>query len=169
MIRRPPRSTLFPYTTLFRSLLGASQWQVRPALRLASVGGVWLLSILVVAVNTAVAALVALPGTRTVAVASLLVVALLVWGVWSWAPLPPRTGSVRIAIVQTGVINGPSERFDKGVQLTRQLVGLRPDLVVWGESSVGFDLSVHPELTARLTALSRQVGADLLVNVDAKR
>ncbi len=29
MIRRPPRSTLFPYTTLFRSSLGASQ-VVRP-------------------------------------------------------------------------------------------------------------------------------------------
>src|SRR2546427_8781426 len=31
MIRRPPRSTLFPYTTLFRSLLGqqlASQFEV---------------------------------------------------------------------------------------------------------------------------------------------
>src|SRR2546426_10364002 len=26
MIRRPPRSTLFPYTTLFRSLLGAREW-----------------------------------------------------------------------------------------------------------------------------------------------
>src|SRR2546426_10839944 len=26
MIRRPPRSTLFPYTTLFRSLLGTSLW-----------------------------------------------------------------------------------------------------------------------------------------------
>src|SRR2546422_2310147 len=26
MIRRPPRSTLFPYTTLFRSLRGASAW-----------------------------------------------------------------------------------------------------------------------------------------------
>src|SRR3712207_7883619 len=25
MIRRPPRSTLFPYTTLFRSLVGAGQ------------------------------------------------------------------------------------------------------------------------------------------------
>src|SRR2546430_13067301 len=25
MIRRPPRSTLFPYTTLFRSLLGAQR------------------------------------------------------------------------------------------------------------------------------------------------
>src|SRR3712207_7838077 len=30
MIRRPPRSTLFPYTTLFRSLasLGAGEWPV---------------------------------------------------------------------------------------------------------------------------------------------
>src|SRR2546422_7852705 len=26
MIRRPPRSTLFPYTTLFRSLLGRVRW-----------------------------------------------------------------------------------------------------------------------------------------------
>src|SRR5687768_18363396 len=31
MIRRPPRSTLFPYTTLFRSLRSGSE--VRPALR----------------------------------------------------------------------------------------------------------------------------------------
>src|SRR3712207_8415877 len=26
MIRRPPRSTLFPYTTLFRSMAWAAQW-----------------------------------------------------------------------------------------------------------------------------------------------
>src|SRR2546426_7824251 len=26
MIRRPPRSTLFPYTTLFRSPYGAGEW-----------------------------------------------------------------------------------------------------------------------------------------------
>src|SRR3712207_8847873 len=26
MIRRPPRSTLFPYTTLFRSMQGLRQW-----------------------------------------------------------------------------------------------------------------------------------------------
>src|SRR5436190_10367803 len=26
MIRRPPRSTLFPYTTLFRSRLGCGSW-----------------------------------------------------------------------------------------------------------------------------------------------
>src|SRR2546430_4652202 len=30
MIRRPPRSTLFPYTTLFRSVLGMAQQKTRP-------------------------------------------------------------------------------------------------------------------------------------------
>src|SRR5438034_2963305 len=30
MIRRPPRSTLFPYTTLFRSKLQAGQRQAQP-------------------------------------------------------------------------------------------------------------------------------------------
>src|SRR2546421_1739075 len=38
MIRRPPRSTLFPYTTLFRSLYGATllravDWALNPATR----------------------------------------------------------------------------------------------------------------------------------------
>src|SRR3712207_9024220 len=28
MIRRPPRSTLFPYTTLFRSSFAVDQWRV---------------------------------------------------------------------------------------------------------------------------------------------
>src|SRR5260370_23480939 len=32
MIRRPPRSTLFPYTTLFRSALSASSISVRSCL-----------------------------------------------------------------------------------------------------------------------------------------
>src|SRR2546422_7028337 len=36
MIRRPPRSTLFPYTTLFRSVVGAPQ-HVRGADRLVRV------------------------------------------------------------------------------------------------------------------------------------
>src|SRR2546428_3044144 len=34
MIRRPPRSTLFPYTTLFRSLLRGGQQRRRHAVRL---------------------------------------------------------------------------------------------------------------------------------------
>src|SRR3712207_8254850 len=34
MIRRPPRSTLFPYTTLFRSILAASRLRSLPVLEL---------------------------------------------------------------------------------------------------------------------------------------
>ena len=40
--------------------------------------------------------------------------------------------------------------------------------MVWGESSVGVDLTSHPDTVARLVELRRQVGADLLVNVDAR-
>src|SRR2546421_12378815 len=39
MIRRPPRSTLFPYTTLFRSRLGAYPCKLRPGSRVAQVYG----------------------------------------------------------------------------------------------------------------------------------
>jgi apolipoprotein N-acyltransferase len=41
-------------------------------------------------------------------------------------------------------------------------------LVVWGESSIGVDLSSTPVTMAELSNLSRRVGAGLLVNVDAR-
>ncbi|SPE47851.1 Apolipoprotein N-acyltransferase [Streptomyces netropsis] len=153
-------------------LLGASQWQVAPALRVASVGGVWLVGFLLVAVNTAVAALLSAPRARAAGAAGVLACAVAVAGVWAWAPLPERAGTVRIALVQPGVIAGdhsPQRRFDREEELTRRLAGRRVDLVVWGESSVGHDLDRRPGLRKRLAALSRAVGAPLLVNVDAQR
>ncbi|MEU7008684.1 apolipoprotein N-acyltransferase [Streptomyces sp. NPDC046332] len=154
-------------------LLGASQWQVAPALRLASVGGVWLVSLLVVAVNTAVALLVvSTAAVRMTALVGLVVCALTVGVVW-WGVAPPREqGSARIAVVQPGVYDGAAgaeRRFDRGERLTRELVGQDLDLVVWGESSVGSDLTARPDLAARLAALSRAVDAPILVNVDARR
>ncbi|MFD7320241.1 apolipoprotein N-acyltransferase [Streptomyces sp. NPDC059875] len=156
-------------------LLGASQWQVAPALRLASVGGVWLVSLLVVAVNTAVALLVvSAAAVRITALVGLVVCALTIGVVW-WGTAPPREqGTARIAVVQPGVYDGSGgaeRRFARGEELTRELVGrdLDLDLVVWGESSVGADLATRPDLAARLTALSRAVDAPILVNVDARR
>jgi apolipoprotein N-acyltransferase len=155
-------------------LLGASQWQVAPALRLASVGGVWLVGFLVVLVNTCLATLIAVPATRrpaaaAPAVAGLAATALATAAVWTWAPRPHPAGAVRIALVQPGVVAGPAARLALEERLTRRLAGTRPDLVVWGESSVGVDLSARPDVSARLAALSREVGADLLVNVDARK
>ncbi|MCC3779944.1 apolipoprotein N-acyltransferase, partial [Streptomyces sp. UNOB3_S3] len=153
-------------------LLGASQWQVAPALRMASVGGVWLVGFVLVAVNTAVVALVSAPCARTVAVAGVLACTAAVAGVWGWAPVPELAGTVRVAVVQPGIVDGVGSvqrRFDREEELTKRLAGQRVDLVVWGESSVGQDLGSRPDLRDRLAALSRTVGADLLVNVDARR
>ncbi|ANP53742.1 apolipoprotein N-acyltransferase [Streptomyces griseochromogenes] len=153
-------------------MLGSSQWQVGPALRLASVGGVWLLSFLVVAVNVAAAVLISVRRARTPAVASLLATAAATSAAWAWAPRPDVDGRVRIAVVQPGIVDGhdsPDRRFDREEQLTRRLAGQDVDLVVWGESSVGFDLGDRPDLARRIAALSRQTGADVLVNVDAHR
>ncbi|MGW0909038.1 apolipoprotein N-acyltransferase [Streptomyces sp. NPDC002853] len=170
-------------------LLGSSQWQVEPALRLMSVGGVWLVSALLVTVNTAVAALVATlvpahavrpPGTARTAIAraavpataGLVAVAAVTTSAWAWAPRPEAAGRMRVAVVQPGVIDGvggAEKRFAREETLTRGLAGQDLDLVVWGESSVGYDLAERPDVARRIAALSRELGADILVNVDARR
>lgn len=150
-------------------LMGASQWQVRPALVLAGLGGVWLVSLVVVALNVAIAAAVAIPTARTAAAvsATVLVVGVLAW--WVVAPGPAQIGTVRIAVVQAGALDDPGTRFDRGETLTQGLVGEQLDLVVWGESSVGFDLTSRPDLRDRLAADAGELGAPILVNVDARR
>ncbi|MFJ8822316.1 apolipoprotein N-acyltransferase [Streptomyces sp. NPDC102467] len=153
-------------------LLGSSQWQVVPALRLASVGGVWLVSLLVVTVNTGITVLLVARGARAPAVAGLVATVAVTGAAWAWAPRPQTDGQLRVAVVQPGVIDGAdsgTRRFDREEALTRQLAGRDVGLVVWGESSVGFDLAERPDLARRIAALSRAVDADVLVNVDARR
>lgn len=171
-------------------LLGASQWQVAPALRLASVGGVWLVTFVLVAVNTALAAAVSLlplpaprgagragdggPATSAAVtgVAAGTVLALCLGAVaaaWAWAPVPRADGERRVAVVQPGVVKGQRARLERSEELTRRLAGRGVDLVVWGESSVSFDLGAHPRLRERIAKLSSRVGARILVNVDARR
>ncbi|WP_411082427.1 apolipoprotein N-acyltransferase [Streptomyces sp. cmx-18-6] len=154
-------------------LLGASQWEVAPALRVASVGGVWLVSLLVVAVNTAVALLPAgAAPARTTAGAALAGSALAVAAAWTWAPQPVSAGTARIAVVQPGVVAGSGSverRLARGEELTRSVAGRDVDLVVWGESSIGAGAWRDPATVRRLAALSRETGADLLVNVDARQ
>jgi apolipoprotein N-acyltransferase len=151
-------------------LLGASQWQVRPALALASLGGVWLVSVVVVAINVAIAAAIVAPSARQPALASVVGLVALALGWWALAPSPTSSGEIaRIAVVQPGVVHNPSARFAYGERLTRSLLGKDLDLVVWGESSVGFDLTARPDLRGRLEVLVAEIGAPLLVNVDARR
>ncbi|MDT5150289.1 MAG: apolipoprotein N-acyltransferase [Mycobacterium sp.] len=152
------------------ALLGASQWNQPAMLASASLGGVWMTSFLLVAVNTAIVGVIlqrGVPGrVITLAVALAWVGLGPAWFVLS--PAPPIGSTVRVALVQPGDIADSVARQAAGEALTATLAGQHPDLVVWGESSVGVDLSSHPAAMADLIDLSRRVGADLLVNVDAR-
>ncbi|WP_369804985.1 apolipoprotein N-acyltransferase [Mycobacterium sp. IS-836] len=149
--------------------LGASQSGQPVTLASVSLGGVWLTSFVVAACNTAIAGVIVhreVPG-RLVAVAAALACAAVgpVW--YLLGPAPVGGSTLRVALVQPGDIADSDARLAASEALTAAVAGQRPDLVVWGESSVGHDLASHPELLARLAELSRRVGADLLVNVDA--
>jgi apolipoprotein N-acyltransferase len=79
------------------------------------------------------------------------------------APTPSAT---TIALVQPGLTTSPAQRVAASERLTAHGAG-RAGLVVWGESSVGYDLAADQPLLHRLEALSGRVGAQLLVNQDA--
>jgi apolipoprotein N-acyltransferase len=89
------------------------------------------------------------------------------WAVGRQAPTP--AGTVRVAVVQPGIVHQPEPRLRASVAATLALAPARPDLVVWGESSVGRDPASYPGDLAELAATARAVGAPLLVNVDARR
>ncbi|KAA1252141.1 apolipoprotein N-acyltransferase [Mycobacterium simiae] len=150
------------------ALLGASQWNQPVTLASASLGGVWLTSFLVVAVNTAIVVMVAQRGTARLGTLGCAVACAALGPLcYLLAPAPGTGSTVRVALVQAGDIDDATARQAASEAITATLAGQRPDLVVWGESSVGQDLTEHPEVLARLAELSRRVGADLLVNVDA--
>jgi apolipoprotein N-acyltransferase len=153
------------------ALLGASQWNQPTMLASAALGGVWLTGFLIVAVNVAVlAAAIAAGRTARIVLVGVATAALAVGPVWAAVrPSLPTTGATRIAVVQPGVMERPAARLERQVGLTESLTADGPDLIVWGESSVAYDLESSPEVTDRLVALARRTGADLLVNVDARR
>ncbi|MGH3382306.1 MAG: apolipoprotein N-acyltransferase [Actinoallomurus sp.] len=144
------------------ALYGATQWRHPAVLGLASVGGVWLVTFALVAVNTALAIVV----TERSAPAALVAVLVAAAGPLAYHPWSTPVGRpLRVALVQPGVVVGTGPRFAAGERLTAALP--RVDLVVWGESSVGFDLRRRPDLVARLVTLARGHGP-LLVNEDAR-
>ena len=152
------------------ALLGASQWNKPAMLASAALGGVWLTSFLLAAANTAIAAVILRRRIRGQLSALAVAFACAAVGpvYFTLGPAPASGSTVRVALVQPGDIDDSAPRLAAGEAITATLANQRPDLVVWGESSVGVDLGSHPEVTARLTELSRRVGADLLVNVDAR-
>ena len=178
-------------------LYGASQWQHPAILGLASVGGVWLVSVALVMANVAItlvagalwpsllipraAATPARAVPRRIPLAAAGAAALIV--VAGAGPLAyaltapfPAVREVTIAMVQPGVVQNAAERTDASETLTEQLTrggtlgGVKPDLIVWGESSIPDDLTgaspADRALLTKIEALSAADGADILVSQD---
>jgi apolipoprotein N-acyltransferase len=156
-------------------MLGASQWQHPAILALGAVGGVWLISWALVAANVAIMLLLL---TRRVCVPAGIGLAALVAvigaGPLAFALTPPfaTVRQVTVAMVQPGIINNPTARANASETLTAELsqggalAGIRPDLIVWGESSIPDSLFLDQSLLHQIEALSAKDGAEIVVNQD---
>jgi len=155
--------------------LGLSQWQVGPVRQLAALGGVWALSWVLVAFNTGLALLVVdrdRPPRHGVAVLVVPVALTVVVVAWGANRVVPDDGErFVVAGVQPGVVVGPAARLAQNERLTDELdpAAAGIDLVVWGQSSVGFDPGTDAEVRDRLEAVTDRARVPVLVNVDARR
>jgi apolipoprotein N-acyltransferase len=181
------------------AVFGVSQWQHPAVLALAAVGGVWLISFILVLANVAIVLLLqslplhslpraapaklpgaVLPGASWRSGLAVLGLAAGLASVgagplaFALTPPDPAVRQVTIDMVQPGVISNASLAAHASQTLTAEfsrsglLAGVKPDLIVWGESSIGVDLT-QAEYAATLRqfeALSAADGADLLVNQD---
>ena len=153
------------------ALLGASQWQHPAVLALAAVGGVWLVSFAIVAANTGIVILLTAGRAPVRALGAAATVVVIVAGPAAFALIPPPPHPARfvtLTLVQPGIQHDPRIRVNASERLSADLGRLRPDLIVWGESSIASDLRKDPQRLARLKALPAADGAQILVNQDSQ-
>jgi apolipoprotein N-acyltransferase len=150
------------------AVFGVSQWQHPVVLALAALGGVWLVTFALVLANTGLTVAILARGLapRLIGVAAaLLAIAAgpVAFALTSPSPVARR---VTIALVQPGGYPSAAQRIAASERLSAG-PARRADLIVWGESSVGYDLDTHPALRRQLQALSARIGAQLLVSQDS--
>jgi apolipoprotein N-acyltransferase len=162
-------------------VLGTSQWQHPEVLALAAVGGVWLISFALVAANTGIAILLLARGMAVRAAGAAGVAGALAAGpvAFTLSAAVPPVRHVTVALVQPGSTNSKNQRVDASLRLSGRLGAgrlgagrlgaARPDLIVWGESSVGTDIERDPALLRQIRRLAADTGAQVLVNQDASR
>src|ERR1017187_5837468 len=153
------------------AVLGTSQWQHPAVLGLAAVGGVWLVSFALVAANTSilVAAVAGRTAIRALGVAATVVVVTAGPAAFAFGTAAPAQRWISVALVQPGTERNASARVGASQRLTAGLGADHPDLIVWGESSVGYNLQRDHPLLSQIEALSARDGAQILVNQDASR
>jgi apolipoprotein N-acyltransferase len=153
-------------------LLGYSQYLKLPVIQIAEVSGVWGVSFVILAVNAALAGVIALPLARAavgVLAAVLLLGATLGFG-FSRLAAPAPSESVKVALMQPAIAQPLKwdERYVEATlglyfSLTRRLQPGEADLIVWPETATPVVLRRAPVLAAALVGLARDLRAPILV------
>jgi len=153
------------------AVYGASQWQHPVFLALAALGGVWLVSFALVAANTGIMIWVVAPRlpVRLIGAAAAAIAIAAGPVAYALTSAAPVSRHVTITIVQPGVVHNPAQRVDASQRLSADLSRYRADLIVWGESSVAYDLDLprNAWLLHQLERLSAANGAQILANQDS--
>jgi apolipoprotein N-acyltransferase len=153
-------------------LLGYSQYTALPVIQVAELGGVWTVSLVVLAVNAAVAGVVALPRARGVSglvLAGLLLGATVGFGYARLAE-PESKEAITVAIMQPAIAQ-PLKWDERHTETTlRTYFGLsrrlRPgeaQLLVWPETASPMVLRRSPVLAASLVGLAGELQTRILV------
>lgn len=155
-------------------LLGYSQAAQLPVIQIAELGGVYAVSLLIVAVNAALAGLLALGPRRAwpgAAAALVLLVGALAFGLHAMTRASAGdAGSVEVAVIQPSIEQtikwDPTRHaqiLDIYERLTREAASARPAVVLWPETATTIYLRGDPVLLDRLRRLAEEVGTPILV------
>ena len=155
-------------------LLGYSQQAQLPVIQIAELGGVYAVSLLIVAINAALAALLAMGPRRAwpgVAAASLLLAGSFAFGVRALATeTAAGAGSVEVAVIQPSIEQtikwDPARHaqiLDIYERLTREAARTKPAVVLWPETATTIFLRGDEALLDRLTRLARDIDVPILV------
>ena len=161
------------------ALLGYSQHNFSLAIQSADVTGVYGVSLLLVAVNGALAWLLREPRRKLAWLGAFAVLLLSVshlgYGYWRDAqPLDQRDVELRVALVQGNVDQAikwnPEQRqatVDKYLRLSSQNGAVAPELIIWPEAATPFYLQDPSVFSEQVRQLPQQLGSYLLVGSPA--
>ncbi len=160
-------------------LLGDSQYRWPTFIQIADIGGIYLLSFLVMLGNTIFFQLICFPKRRLLRAISLLIImsSVLYYGerqLKNWAALMASLPKINLAVVQGNI--DQSYKWDKAFQeetiqiyegLTKQAAKMPPEIIIWPETAIPFYFQEPSIYQSRILNLSKHIKIPLLVGSPA--
>ena len=166
----------FPFGGFEWGVLGASQEAASPLTPLARAGGVFAISIALVAVNVLLAEAIAARRRRGALAAVVLASAAAVGPAWMPIGAVANSSTIDVAMVQGNVPTGYFAGLRRGrvgpedeviirnhLRLTDTLAANPPDLVIWAENALDRDPFTDPDARRAVVDAVAAAGAPLLV------